>query len=127
MCCHEGMLNGMPAFLNTAVCALSGVCCGRQVCTLLLFGSTECARTKDGDNEAVDDAEPAGPPVATADLGLLHNQVDDGRHPERGGALHTSMKTLNAAGCYQKRLKIRLDVHEALIHIGSPQLPQAES
>ncbi len=45
------------------------------------------ARTEDGDDEAVDDAEPAGPPVAAVDLGLLHNQVNDGGHPERCGAL----------------------------------------
>ena len=50
------------------------------------------SRTKNGDDEAIYDAEPARPPMSAVDLWLLHDQVNDGRHPESRGALHTTSR-----------------------------------
>ena len=70
------------------------------------------ARTEDGDDEAVDDAEAAGPPVAAVDLGLLHNQVNDGGHPERCGALRAFCKRSDIRTLYCKLTKASLAQHQ---------------
>lgn len=57
-----------------------------------LEGGFVHSRTKNSDDEAIYDAEPARPPMAAVDLWLFHDQVNDRRHPKSRGALYTTSR-----------------------------------